>query len=125
MISDLTLITANDCEAKASFNSIKSSLIDKPACFNTLNCFYWSDTHNLGSTPAEAKFTNLGIGSFTISSLISTKAAPSPHSHFLASKTGLSPAKASFRSSSLVLHLIYHIRFRFFLPFSLMNVCLR
>ena len=67
----------------------------------------------LGSTPAEAKFTNLAIGSrfnsFTISSLMTnTKAAPSLICEELpavtlplASKTGLNPAKASLEVPAL------------------------
>ena len=77
-------MTAIACDAKASFNSIKSiSFKVNPACFKAFGIAFTGPIPIiLGSTPADAKFTKRAIGvifnSLTISSLmINTKAAPS------------------------------------------------
>ncbi len=124
-------ITANPCEAKASFNSTKSiSFKLIPDCFNTLGTASTGPIPMMrGFTPATAQFTKRAMGfrfnSFTMRSLITiTKAAPSLVCDELPAVTvpftanaGLSFAKASTFVSARTPSSVSTTKLRFaFLP---------
>ena len=133
-----SLVTANACDAKASFSSIKSmSFNDNPACFNAFGIAFTGPIPMiLGSTPADAKFTKRAIGvtfnSFTISSLIiNTNAAPSLICEEFPAVTLPSAAKTGFNFDNASIEvpnlgpssLFTMYDFVSFLPFSLIKVC--